>query len=163
MTVEAEARTMSMLEVNGKRCETPAAADTPLLYVLRNDLGLKAARFGCGTEQCGACLVLVDGKPAYSCTTPLSAVQGKRVTTVEGLSERGPHALQRALIAEQAAQCGYCLSGIIMRGVALLEADRSPSEAQVREALDAHLCRCGSHNRIVRAVLRAAAELREAP
>ncbi|HET9578606.1 MAG TPA: (2Fe-2S)-binding protein [Usitatibacter sp.] len=163
MTLELESRPGLRLEVNGRRCETAAAADTPLLYVLRNDLGLKATRFGCGTEQCGACLVLVDGKPAYACTTPVSAVQGKSVTTVEGLADaRGPHALQRALIAEQAAQCGYCLSGIMMRAVALLEANRDPSEADVRTALDSHLCRCGSHNRIVRAVLRAAAEMRGA-
>ena len=162
MTIELETRSGLRLEVNGRRCETAAAADTPLLYVLRNDLGLKAPRFGCGTEQCGACLVLVDGKPAYACTTPVSAVEGKVVTTVEGLTERGPHAMQRALIAEQAAQCGYCLSGIMMRAVALLEANRQPSESEVRGALDAHLCRCGSHNRIVRAVLRAAEELRGA-
>lgn len=163
MTIELETRSGLRLEVNGRRCQTAAAADTPLLYVLRNDLGLKATRFGCGTEQCGSCLVLVDGKPAYSCTTPVSAVEGKKVTTVEGLGDAsGPHALQRALIDEQAAQCGYCLSGIIMRGVALLEANRDPTEAEVKTALDAHLCRCGSHNRIVRAVLRAAAELRGA-
>ena len=163
MTVEIETSPALAIDVNGRRRTTPAAADTPLLYVLRNDLGLKAARFGCGTEQCGSCLVLVDGKPAYSCTTPVSAVAGKRVTTVEGLTERGPHALQRALIAEQAAQCGYCLSGILMRGVALLAANASPTEAQVKAALDPHLCRCGSHNRIVRAVMRAAEETRSEP
>jgi nicotinate dehydrogenase subunit A len=163
MTMELDQRAGLRLEVNGRGCETTAAADTPLLYVLRNDLGLKGTRFGCGNEQCGACLVLVDGKPAYACTTPVSAVQGKGVTTVEGLpDEHGPHALQRALIAEQAAQCGYCLSGIIMRGVALLASNRNPTEAEIRTALDSHLCRCGSHNRIVRAVLRAAAELRGA-
>ena len=160
MTIEIEPRAGLALEVNGKRCATPAAGDTPLLYVLRNDLDLKSPRFGCGTEQCGACVVLVDGKPAYSCTTPVSAVQGKRVTTVEGLTALGPHAVQQALIAEQAAQCGYCLSGIIVRAVALLDANAKPTEAQVRAALDAHLCRCGSHNRIVRAVLRAAASIR---
>jgi nicotinate dehydrogenase subunit A len=162
MTVTTESRTTTALLVNGRCCETPAAADTPLLYVLRNDLGLKAARFGCGTEQCGSCVVLVDGKPVYSCTTPVSAVTGKRVTTVEGLSQHGVHPLQRALIAEQAAQCGYCLSGIMMRAVALLEAHRDPTEEDVRAALDAHLCRCGSHNRIVRAVLRAAREMEDA-
>jgi nicotinate dehydrogenase subunit A len=162
MTIELETRSGVRLEVNGRSCESTAAGDTPLLYVLRNDLDLKGTRFGCGTEQCGACLVLVDGKPAYACTTPLSAVEGKTVTTVEGLAERGPHALQRALIAEQAAQCGYCISGIVVRGAALLESNRDPTEEQVRTALDSHLCRCGSHNRIVRAVMRAAAELRGA-
>ena len=144
--------------VNGAARESAAAHDTPLLYVLRNELGMKAARFGCGTEQCGACLVLVDGRTAWSCTLPLSAVDGKEVTTVEGLgSETAPHALQRALLDEQAAQCGYCLSGIMIRAVALLRENPRPDEAAVRAALDGNLCRCGAHNRIVRAVLRAAA------
>jgi nicotinate dehydrogenase subunit A len=159
MTVEAEAGLA--LHVNGMACETRAAEDTPLLYVLRNDLGLKSPRFGCGTERCGSCVVRVDGKPVYSCTTPWSAVRGKRIETVEGLAANGPHPVQQALIAEQAAQCGYCISGIVMRAVALLESNATPTEAQVREALDAHLCPCGSHNRIVRAVLRAAAAMRE--
>jgi nicotinate dehydrogenase subunit A len=163
MSLDLDSRPGLRLDVNGERRETRAADDTPLLYVLRNDLGLKAAHFGCGNEQCGACVVLVDGKPVYSCTTPVSAVEGKAVTTVEGLTAQGPHALQSALLAEQAAQCGYCLPGIIMRGVALLAANTDPTEADVRGALDAHLCRCGSHNRIVRAVLRAAAELRGEP
>jgi len=160
MTVELEAGAGLALEVNGKRCDVAASGDTPLLYVLRNDLGLKSPRFGCGTEQCGACVVLVEGKPVYSCTTPVDAVRGKRVTTVEGLGAEAPHPLQEALIAEQAAQCGYCLSGIMLRAVALLESRREPSEAEVRAALDPHLCRCGSHNRIVRAVLRAASAMR---
>lgn len=161
MTLEVEAGAGLALDVNGKHCETPASGDTPLLYVLRNDLGLKSPRFGCGTEQCGACVVLVEGRPVYSCTTPLDAVKGKRVVTVEGLGAGAPHPLQEAFIAEQAAQCGYCLSGILMRAAALLESNRDPTDAEVRAALDAHLCRCGSHNRIVRAVLRAAAALRE--
>ena len=163
MSIEIETRAQTVLDVNGKRCATPAAGDTPLLYVLRNDLGLKSPRFGCGTEQCGACVVLVDGRPTYSCTTPVSAVKDARVTTVEGLASQGMHPLQEALIAEQAAQCGYCLSGIMLRAVALLEGNRDPDEAEVRAALDAHLCRCGSHNRIVRAILRAAAVMRERP
>jgi Aerobic-type carbon monoxide dehydrogenase, small subunit CoxS/CutS homologs len=163
MTLEVETGSALGLDVNGKRCRIAAAGDTPLLYVLRNDLGLKSPRFGCGTEQCGACVVLVEGKPAYSCTTPVDAVQGKRITTVEGLGAKAAHPLQEAFIAEQAAQCGYCLSGILMRAVALLEANREPTEAQVRAALDPHLCRCGSHNRIVRAVLRAAAAMRQRP
>jgi nicotinate dehydrogenase subunit A len=161
MTVEAEAGAALALRVNGKACDTRAAGDTPLLYVLRNDLGLKSPRFGCGTERCGACVVRVDGKPVYSCTTPVSAVRGKRIETVEGLAANGMHPVQQALIAEQAAQCGYCISGIVMRAVALLEANAAPTEPQVREALDPHLCRCGSHNRIVRAVLRASVAMRE--
>lgn len=149
------------LEVNGRERECAAAADTPLLHVLRNDFGLKAARFGCGVEQCGACVVLLDGRPVTSCTTPLSEAAGKRVTTVEGLGDESrPHPLQEALLEEQAAQCGYCLSGIMMRAAALLAEKTDPDESTVRAALDAHLCRCGSHNRIVRAVLRAAAQMR---
>jgi len=151
-----------VLEVNGRRRETHAAPQTALLHVLRNDLGLAAARFGCGTEQCGACLVLVDGKPAYACTLPVSAAAGHAVTTLEGLGTVAePHPVQKALLAEQAAQCGYCISGIAMRAAALLAESPDPAEADVRAALDPHLCRCGSHNRIVRAVLRAAREMRE--
>jgi nicotinate dehydrogenase subunit A len=151
-----------VLEVNGRRRETQAAPQTALLHVLRNDLGLAAARFGCGTEQCGACLVLVDGKPAYACTLPVSAAAGHAVTTLEGLGTAvEPHPVQKALLAEQAAQCGYCISGIAIRAAALLAGTPDPAEADVRTALDPHLCRCGSHNRIVRAVLRAAREMRE--
>ena len=147
------------LEVNGNAARVEADASTPLLYVLRNDLGLAGTRFGCGTEQCGACLVLVDGKPRYACTLTVGEAAGRRVTTIEGLSQGGePHPVQRALLEEQAAQCGYCISGIVMRAVALLAENPQPDERQVREALDPHLCRCGSHNRIVRAVLRAARE-----
>lgn len=148
------------LVVNGLAREAAAAGDTPLLYVLRNDLGLKSARFGCGNEQCGSCLVLVGGKPVYACTTPVSSVGRRVVTTIEGIgTEHDPHPIQRALLDEQAAQCGYCLSGIIIRAVALLEGNPRPDEAAVRAALDGHLCRCGAHNRIVRAVLRAAAAM----
>ena len=150
---------MNSLFVNGVEREVSSEEDTPLLYVLRNDLDLKATRFGCGNEQCGACLVLVDGKPAYACTMPLSAVAGGKVTTVEGLgTEDKPHRLQTALLDEQAGQCGYCLSGIMIRAAALLETNPQPDESAVRAALDGHLCRCGAHNRIVRAVLRAAAQ-----
>ena len=151
---------MVTCEVNGETRVIHAPAETPLLYVLRNDLGLKGTRFGCGTEQCDACLVLVDGKPVTSCTMPLSAAAGRRITTVEGLgSEEHPHPLQRALIEEQAAQCGYCVSGILVRAAALLAQGGDVDEAAVRAALDRNLCRCGSHNRIVRAVLRAAAAM----
>jgi nicotinate dehydrogenase subunit A len=149
------------LEVNGRSSEVAAAPDTPLLYVLRNDLGLAGTRFGCGSGQCGACFVLVDGRPMASCDLPCSFVVGKQVTTVEGLgSDGGLHAVQRALIAEQAAQCGYCMSGIAVSAAALLSRNPSPSEEQVKEALDKNLCRCGSHNRVVKAVLRAAKEMK---
>jgi aerobic-type carbon monoxide dehydrogenase small subunit (CoxS/CutS family) len=148
--------------VNSRPVSVRSDGTAPLLSVLRDELNLRGTKFGCGTEQCGACLVLVDGKPAYACTLPLSAAAGRAVTTVEGLSAGGtPHALQRALLAEQAAQCGYCISGITLRAAALLGATADPSEDEVRAALDPHLCRCGSHNRIVRAVLRAAREMRE--
>ena len=149
------------LTVNGKAVEVNVGENTPLLYVLRNDLGLVGTRFGCGGGQCGACFVLVDGRPMASCDLPCSFVVGKQVTTVEGLgSDGGLHAVQRALIAEQAAQCGYCMSGIAVSAAALLSRNPSPSEVQVREALDKNLCRCGSHNRVVKAVLRAAKEMK---
>ena len=148
---------MLQILVNGAARSTPAAPETPLLYVLRNDLGLAGTRFGCGTEQCGACLVLVDGVPRYACTLPVGDVAGKSVTTVEGLArEEKPHALQRAFLAENAAQCGFCSSGMLMRAAALLAANPAPDARAVKEALEPQLCRCGSHNRIVRAVLRAA-------
>jgi nicotinate dehydrogenase subunit A len=144
------------LEVNGKRHSIVADPDTPLLYVLRNDLGLVGSRFGCGSGLCGACFVLVDGRAMASCDLPISFVAGKKVTTVEGLGGGKLHKVQEALIAEQAAQCGYCMSGIAVSAAALLSENKSPSEAQVRVALDKNLCRCGSHNRVVKAVLRAA-------
>jgi nicotinate dehydrogenase subunit A len=145
------------LKVNGAVHSVPAEPDTPLLYVLRNDLGLNAAKFGCGLGQCGACTVLVDGTPVRSCITPIGSVGQSEITTLEGLGtlER-PHPLQAAFIAEQAAQCGYCTAGIIMFAKALLDRIPQPSEAEVRLGLTANLCRCGAHNRIVRAVLKAA-------
>ena len=151
---------MTELEVNGTRHSVSAAPDTPLLYVLRNDMGLVGSRFGCGTGQCGACFVIVDGKALPSCDTPLWSVENRSVTTVEGLS-RGTdvHPVQKALLAEQAAQCGYCISGIAVAAAALLRQNPNPSENEVRAALDRNLCRCGAHNRIVRAVLRAAREM----
>ena len=144
------------LEVNGAPRKVEARPDTPLLYVLRNDLGLSGTRFGCGSGQCGACFVLVDGKPMASCDLPVSFVENKKVTTIEGLG--GRHPVQKALVAEQAAQCGYCMSGIVMSAVALLSQNAKPSEEEVRQSLDRNLCRCGSHNRVVRAVMRAAHE-----
>jgi nicotinate dehydrogenase subunit A len=149
------------LTVNGARTQVRAAEATPLLDVLRNELGLKAARFGCGLEQCGACKVLVDGEPAFSCTLPVSSVSGRKVTTLEGLgTAEAPHPLQRAFLDEQAGQCGYCLSGILISASALLAANPDPSRASIVAALDGHLCRCGAHLRIVRAIERAAAEMR---
>ena len=146
------------LNVNGVVHSLPAEPDTPLLYVLRNDLGLNAAKFGCGLGQCGACVVLVDGAPMRSCITPIGALGQSEITTLEGLGtvER-PHPLQAAFIAEQAVQCGYCIPGMIMLAKALLDRIQQPSEAEVRLGLAGNLCRCGTHNRIVRAVLRAAA------
>jgi nicotinate dehydrogenase subunit A len=147
------------LTVNGSTRAVDAKPDTPLLYVLRNDLGLVGSRFGCGSGQCGACYVLVDGKPIASCDLPIWSVEGKQITTVEGLGANGElHPVQKALIAEQAAQCAYCMSGIAVSAVALLSRNPAPSQHEVREALDKHLCRCGSHNRVVRAVLKAAHE-----
>jgi nicotinate dehydrogenase subunit A len=148
-----------ILEINGVRKEVDAAPDTPLLYVLRNHLGLVGSRYGCGAGQCGACFVLVDGKPIASCDLPLWSVDNKSIVTVEGLGGGELHAVQKALIAEQAAQCGYCMSGIAVSAAALLSRNPSPSEEQVKEALDKNLCRCGSHNRVVKAVLRAAKEM----
>jgi nicotinate dehydrogenase subunit A len=149
------------LDVNGERRNTPAAPDTPLLYVLRNDLELNAAKYGCGFGQCGACTVMLDGGAIRSCVTPVSAVAGKKIVTLEGLgSAAKPGALQRAFIAEQAAQCGYCIAGMMMSAQALLDRSADPSEAEIRSALSGNLCRCGTHNRIVRAVRRAAKERR---
>ena len=147
------------LKVNGVEQAVAADPATPLLSVLRGQLGLTATHFGCGANQCGACNVLMDGQAVASCDTPLWAAAGKDITTVEGLGTPDrPHALQRAFIAEQAMQCGYCISGILMSAAALLKRNPDPSEAEVRNALDRNLCRCGAHNRIVRAVLRAAKE-----
>jgi nicotinate dehydrogenase subunit A len=147
--------------VNGSAVQVSAAADTPLLDVLRNHLDLKGTKFGCGLEQCGCCLVLIDGTPEKSCGKALSTVAGKSIMTIEGLgtAER-PHPLQTAFLDEQAGQCGYCLSGIIMSAKALLDRNPNPSRGEVVEALDKHLCRCGTHQRILRAVERAAATLR---
>ena len=149
------------LKVNGASRTEPAEPDTPLLYVLRNDLELNGPKFGCGLAQCGACTVLVDGKPVRSCVTPVSAAAKGQVTTIEGLgTPERLHPLQRAFIEEQACQCGYCGNGMVMSAKALLDRNPRPSEAQIKAALDGHLCRCASHNRIVRAVQRAAEALR---
>ncbi|HZA09552.1 (2Fe-2S)-binding protein [Mycobacterium sp.] len=151
------------MTVNGTRRTVRTEDDTALLYVLRNHLGLKGTRFGCGLGVCGACFVLVDGRPVYSCNTPLWSVRDKHITTVEGLGgDQRPHPLTRAMVAGQAAQCGYCISGIVVAAAALLNENPDPSESEVRAALDDNLCRCGAHNRMVRAVLAAAAEKRAA-
>ena len=130
---------------------------TPLLYALRNDLELNSPRFGCGLAQCGACTVLADGTPIRTCVTPLAAVAEAEITTVEGLGDRdSPHPVQAAFIAEQAAQCGYCASGMIVAAAALLQRNPNPTDRQIRQALNGNLCRCGTHTRILRAVRRAA-------
>jgi nicotinate dehydrogenase subunit A len=143
--------------VNGQTCTVSADGDTPLLYILRNDLKLKGARYGCGVGQCGSCTVLLDGKDVNSCDTPLWSAAGKSVTTIEGIGDREhPHPLQQAFIDEQAAQCGYCITGILMASKALLERNPQPTDADIDAALERHLCRCGTHNRIRRAIHRAA-------
>ena len=146
------------LRVNGRTCDVPAAAaDAPLLLVLRNDLALNSPKYGCGLGECGACTVLVDGIAARSCTIPVGGVLGREITTLEGLGQRGNlHPVQQAFIDEQAAQCGYCLSGMVMMAAALLARNANPSEDAVRRELSGNLCRCGAHVEIVRAVMRAA-------
>ena len=145
------------LKVNGASRSVPAEPDTPLLYVLRNDLELNGAKFGCGLAQCGACTVLVDGKAVRSCVTSVNDARDGEIVTLEGLGSReNPHPVQRAFIEEQAAQCGYCINGMIMSAKELLDRNPRPTEQDVRAALAGNLCRCGTHNRIVRAVLRAA-------
>jgi nicotinate dehydrogenase subunit A len=145
------------LKVNGTSRSVTAEPDTPLLYVLRNDFELNGAKYGCGLSQCGACTVLIDGQAVRSCVTPISALEKSEITTIEGLgSIDKPHVLQQAFIEEQAAQCGYCTNGMIMSAKELLDRNPRPSEPDVRAALASNLCRCGTHNRIIRAVLRAA-------
>jgi nicotinate dehydrogenase subunit A len=152
------------LRVNGRDCEVRADPNTPLLYILRNDLKLKGTRFGCGEAQCGACNVLLDGNAVPSCDTPLWSVPGHEVTTIEGIGgESGLHPLQQAFIDEQAIQCGYCIDGIIISAVALLQRERDPSDTQIAAALDRNLCRCGTHVRILRAIRAAARAMRASP
>ena len=149
------------LLVNGTARRVSAGGSTPLLDVLRNHLDLRGTRYGCGLEKCGACLVLVDGEPSYSCTLPVDAVDGRAVTTVEGVAaDAALSSLRQAFLDEQAGQCGYCLSGIMVAAAALLRRNPDPSRAEIAAALDGNLCRCGTHNRILRAVSRAAAAMR---
>jgi nicotinate dehydrogenase subunit A len=154
---------MMTLKVNGCDRQVDAEADTSLLYVLRDELELNAAKFGCGLGQCGSCTVIVDGKAVLSCVTPLLLVEGKQVTTLEGLGTvEAPAPIQRAFMEEQAAQCGYCIPGMMMRAQALLQKNSKPTDAQIRAELEPHLCRCGTHMRILRAVHRAAALMQTA-
>jgi nicotinate dehydrogenase subunit A len=150
------------LTVNDRAVQVSVPSVTPLLDVLRNQLDLKGARYGCGLEECGSCMVLLDGQPIYACSREVGTAAGGRITTIEGLgTTEQPHPLQQAFLDEQAGQCGYCLSGIIMRAKALLDHNPSPTRAEIARALDQNLCRCGAHPRILRAVEKAAAVLRE--
>lgn len=150
------------LIVNGTACLVTTDPTTALIFALRNELNLRGAKLGCGLAQCGSCVVLADGEPIYSCTATIAEVTGKRIETVEGLfTADGPQPIQQAFLEENAAQCGYCLSGILMRTKALLDAEPEPSRHAIKKALDGHLCRCGAHPRIVRAIERAAAALRD--
>ncbi|WP_426410002.1 (2Fe-2S)-binding protein [Bradyrhizobium ganzhouense] len=151
---------MTILTVNGESRSIKASPDTPLLYVLRDELGLNAAKYGCGLGQCGACTVIVDGKAVFSCVTPVMVLEGRKITTLEGLgSPDAPGPMQRAFIAEQAAQCGYCIPGMMMRAQALLSRDPHADDETIRAELQPNLCRCGTHMRILRAIRRAADEM----
>jgi nicotinate dehydrogenase subunit A len=154
---------MIKLTINGHEHELDAEPDTPILYVLRDQLSLNGAKFGCGLGQCGACTVMLNGEPVFSCLTPVLLAAGKELTTVEGLgTQDSPGPMQRAFIEEQAAQCGYCIAGVMMRAQALLRKNPSPTDADIRTAMEPNLCRCGTHMRIVRAVKRAAALMKTA-
>lgn len=153
---------MIAFSLNGIDTTVDLPGSTPLLAAIRDHLGLFGSRFGCGAEQCGACMMLIDGRAEYSCARMLDSVEGRTVVTVEGLGNpAAPHPLQAAFLTEQAGQCGYCLSGMLISAASLLRANPDPDEAAVRKALNGNLCRCGAHNRIVRAVLRAATQMRE--
>jgi len=147
---------MTAFTINGRRVDVKADADTPLLWVIREHLKLTGTKFGCGIAQCGACTVHINGEPARSCSTPLSEVAGKQVTTIEGLSPNGTHPLQRAWVAEQVPQCGYCQSGQIMTAAALLKKNKRPTREQIKEHMNGNICRCGTYNKIVTAIERAA-------
>ncbi|WP_440410975.1 (2Fe-2S)-binding protein [Neorhizobium petrolearium] len=151
------------LNVNGQKHQVDAEPDTPLLYVLRNDLELNAAKYGCGLGQCGACTVMIDGKAALSCVTPLLVAEGREITTVEGLGTiDNPGPIQRAFIEKQSAQCGYCIAGMMMSAAALLKQNPKPSDDDIRSALRTNLCRCGTHMRIMAAIRRASELMEEA-
>jgi nicotinate dehydrogenase subunit A len=153
-----------VFHVNGHPCSADADAQTPLLAILRDELDLSGPKFGCGQGECGACVVLVDGQPQTACNLPVGSVQGKSIVTLEGLgTPEQPHPLQTAFIEENAAQCGYCVAGIVTAAAALLERNPHPSRDEIAQALDRHLCRCGAHNRMLRAVQRAAAAINTNP
>jgi nicotinate dehydrogenase subunit A len=153
---------MITLSINGAAHQVDVEPDTPLLYVLRDELRLNGAKYGCGLGQCGACTVIVDGEPVFSCLTPVSLLGGRKVTTLEGLGTiEKPGPVQAAFIQEQAAQCGFCIPGMIMRAHALLQRNPKPSEAEIRAGMNTNLCRCGTHSRILRAVARAAGGAKE--
>jgi isoquinoline 1-oxidoreductase alpha subunit len=147
---------MTAFTINGRKVDVKADADTPLLWVIREHLKLTGTKFGCGIAQCGACTVHVNGEPARSCSTPLSDVAGKQVTTIEGLAPKGDHPLQKAWVAEQVPQCGYCQSGQIMTAAALLKKNKKPSRDEIKAHMNGNICRCGTYNKIVRAIERAA-------
>jgi nicotinate dehydrogenase subunit A len=152
---------MISLTVNGKKHLVDVNPDTPLLYVLRNDLGLNGPKFGCGLGQCGSCTVIMNGDAVRSCVMPISKAAGRNIVTLEGLGTiEKPHPLQKAFIEEQAAQCGYCINGMIMQSKALLDRRPDPTDQEIRKALAFNLCRCGTHNNIIRAVRRAAKEMK---
>ncbi|HXU42197.1 MAG TPA: (2Fe-2S)-binding protein [Burkholderiales bacterium] len=150
---------MTKFVVNGKEVNSEQPADTPLLWVIREELGLTGTKFGCGIAQCGACTVHINGNPVRSCSTPVSAAAGKKVTTIEGLSPSGEHPLQKAWVAAQVPQCGYCQSGQIMQAAALLAKNKSPSREQIVQHMNGNICRCGTYNRIIGAIQRAAKEV----
>ena len=150
---------MTKFVVNGKEVDSDQPADTPLLWVIREELGLTGTKFGCGIAQCGACTVHVNGSPVRSCSTPVSAVAGKKVTTIEGLAPNGDHPLQKAWVAKQVPQCGYCQSGQIMQAAALLAKNKAPTREQIVRHMDGNICRCGTYNRIVAAIQQAAKEV----
>lgn len=160
MTTDQQTWTMATfnLSVNGKMHVVDVMEDTPLLWVLREHLGLTGTKYGCGVAQCGACTIHIDGQPARACVTPVAAVQDREIKTIEGLSEDGSHPLQKAWVEEQVPQCGYCQSGQIMQAAALLTENKSPSRADIIRHMDGNICRCGTYNRIIRAIERAAAE-----
>jgi len=152
---------MISLTINGKKHVVDASPDTPLLYVLRNDLGLNGPKFGCGLGQCGSCTVIMDGAAVSSCVTPIARAEGRNILTLEGLGTlEKPHPLQKAFIEEQAAQCGYCINGMIMQSKALLDRTPDPTDKEIRTALASNLCRCGTHNNIIHAIRRAAREMK---
>jgi isoquinoline 1-oxidoreductase alpha subunit len=147
---------MTAFTINGRRVDVKADADTPLLWVIREHLKLTGTKFGCGVAQCGACTVHINGEPARSCSTPLSEVAGKQITTIEGLAPKGDHPLQKAWVAEQVPQCGYCQSGQIMTAAALLKKNKKPTREQIKEHMNGNICRCGTYSKIVKAIERAA-------